>query len=44
MGPALVCYLTRQSSGETALAGPMGGVQFEGLIVSEARKAFACAG
>jgi predicted AAA+ superfamily ATPase len=41
---ALVCYLTRQPNAEAALAGPMGGALFEGLIVSETRKTFACAG
>jgi predicted AAA+ superfamily ATPase len=38
--PAIVCYLTRQPSGEAALAGAMGGALFEGLMVSEAVKAF----
>jgi len=42
--PALVCALTRQPSGEAALAGPMGGALLEGLVVSEAHKLFAAAG
>lgn len=42
--PALACALTRQPSGETALAGPMAGPLLEGLIVSEAIKGFAAAG
>jgi predicted AAA+ superfamily ATPase len=41
---AIVCALTRQPSGEAALAGPMGGALFEGLIVGEAYKVFAAAG
>jgi len=42
--PAIVCALTRQPSGEAALAGAMGGAFFEGLIVSEAYKLFAAEG
>ncbi len=42
--PALACYLTRQTNGEAALSGPMGGPLFEGLIVSEAVKMFASRG
>jgi hypothetical protein len=38
--PALVAYMTRQPSAEAALRGNMGGVLFEGLIVSEVWKAF----
>lgn len=41
---ALVSGLTRQPSGEAALAGAMGGSLFEGLIVSEAYKAFSLRG
>jgi uncharacterized protein len=41
---ALVNALTRQPNGEAALAGPMGGATFEGLIVSETYKAFVAAG
>lgn len=41
---ALACALTRQPSAEAALAGAMGGALFEGLIVSEAVKAFALQG
>jgi predicted AAA+ superfamily ATPase len=40
----LACTLTRQPGGEAALAGPMGGPLFEGLIVVEALKLFAAAG
>lgn len=42
--PGLVCTLTRQPSGEAALAGPLGGPLFEGIVVSEALKVFAAAG
>jgi len=38
--PALVAFLTRQPAPEAALAGAMGGALFEGLVVSEAAKAF----
>jgi predicted AAA+ superfamily ATPase len=38
--PSIVCYLTRQPSPDAALAGNMGGALFEGLMVSEAWKAF----
>jgi predicted AAA+ superfamily ATPase len=38
--PSLVCYLSGQPSGETALRGSMGGSLFEGLLVVEAWKAF----
>lgn len=38
--PSLVCFLTRQPSGEAALRGNMGGALFEGLIISEAWKTF----
>ncbi len=41
---ALACALTRQPGGDAALAGAMGGALFEGLIVSEAIKAFTHAG
>ncbi len=44
LDPAIACYLTRQPSGEAALAGAMGGALFEGLMVVEAVKAFANAG
>ncbi len=40
LDPALVCYLTRQPSGEAALAGAMGGAIFEGLVIAEALKGF----
>ena len=36
----VVSFLTRQPSAEAALAGAMGGALFEGLIVTEALKAF----
>lgn len=42
--PGLVCALTRQPNGEAALAGPMAGALFEGLIVAEALKVFASMG
>jgi len=42
--PALVCALTRQPNGEAALAGPLGGPLFEGLIISEVYKIFAAVG
>jgi predicted AAA+ superfamily ATPase len=42
--PALVCTLTRQPDGNSALSGPMGGQLFEGLIISEAVKVFAMRG
>lgn len=44
LDPAIVSYLTRQPSGEAALAGAMGGALFEGLVVIEAVKAFTNAG
>ncbi|MCP4697128.1 MAG: ATP-binding protein [Gammaproteobacteria bacterium] len=37
----MVTALTRHPNGESALAGPMGGALFEGLIVTEAIKQFA---
>jgi len=40
----LTCALTRQPSGEAALAGPMGGALFEGLVIGEALKLLAAAG
>lgn len=36
----IVSFLTRQPSAEAALAGAMGGALFEGLVVTEALKAF----
>jgi len=44
LDPALACALSRQPDGKAALAGAMGGALFEGLIVSEAIKAFTHAG
>jgi predicted AAA+ superfamily ATPase len=44
LDPAIVSYLTRQPSGEAALAGAMGGALFEGLMIVEAVKAFTNAG
>jgi uncharacterized protein len=40
LDPAIASFLTRQPSGEAALAGAMGGSLFEGLMVVEAVKAF----
>ncbi len=37
---ALVCQMTRQPSPDAALSGNMAGALFEGLIVTEAQKAF----
>ena len=42
--PGLVCTLSRQPSGESALAGAMGGALFEGFIVAEALKVFSLKG
>ncbi len=42
--PAIVCALTRQPDGPSALAGSMGGALFEGFVVSEALKAFSVKG
>lgn len=42
--PALVCALTRISSADAALAGPLGGALLEGVVVSETLKLFAAAG
>jgi hypothetical protein len=42
--PAIVCALTRQPDGPSALAGSMGGALFEGFVVSEAFKAFSLKG
>jgi len=44
LDPAIVCLLTRQPSAEAALAGPLGGPLFEGLVIAEALKLFAAAG
>src|SRR5208283_853775 len=44
LDPALVCSLNRQPDGNSALAGPMGGPLFEGLITGEAVKVFALKG
>jgi hypothetical protein len=41
---ALAAWLTRQPSAAAALAGSMGGLLFEGWVVSEAVKAFALRG
>lgn len=38
--PSLVCFFTRQPSGESAIMGNMGGALFEGLMVSEVWKTF----
>jgi uncharacterized protein len=38
--PSIVCFLTRQPSGESALRGIMGGPLFEGLVISEVWKTF----
>jgi uncharacterized protein len=38
--PALACTLTRQSTADSALAGPLGGPLLEGWIVNEAVKGF----
>lgn len=40
LDPGIVCTLTRQPSGAAALAGPLGGVLFEGLVIAEAQKQF----
>jgi uncharacterized protein len=40
----LVCSLTRQPDGKSALSGAMGGALFEGLMVSEALKVFSMRG
>jgi predicted AAA+ superfamily ATPase len=40
----LVCTLTRQPSGQAALAGAMAGALFEGMVISEAVKVFAITG
>jgi predicted AAA+ superfamily ATPase len=42
--PSLVCALTRQPSPDSLLMGSMGGALFEGLMVTEAWKAFLNAG
>ena len=44
LDPAIACELTRQPNGEAALSGAMGGAIFEGLIISEAVKAFSLRG
>jgi predicted AAA+ superfamily ATPase len=44
LDPALVCALTRQPDGKAALSGAMGGMLFEGLIISEAFKIFSMKG
>ncbi len=44
LDPALVCSITRQPDGRSALAGAMGGALFEGLIISEAVKVFSMKG
>lgn len=42
--PGIACFLTRQPGPEAALAGSMGGSFMEGLVVSEAVKAFMARG
>lgn len=42
--PGIACFLTRQPGPESALAGSMGGSFMEGLVVSEAVKAFMARG
>ena len=44
MDSALVCSITRQPDSESALAGAMGGMLFEGLLISEAVKVFTMRG
>lgn len=44
LDPAVVCAITRQPDGRSALAGAMGGAFFEGLVISEALKVFASKG
>ncbi|MCF8107375.1 MAG: ATP-binding protein [Desulfohalobiaceae bacterium] len=44
LDPALACFLTRQPGPDAALAGNMGGALLEGLIVTEAIKAFMARG
>jgi len=41
---AIVCALTRQPDGPSALSGSMGGALFQGFVVSEAFKAFSMKG
>lgn len=41
---ALVCSITRQPDGKSALSGAMGGAIFEGFIISEAIKVFTMKG
>jgi predicted AAA+ superfamily ATPase len=40
MDPSIVCFLTRQPSGESAFRGSMGGPLFEGLVISDVWKTF----
>jgi len=42
--PALVCTLTRQPDGASAISGAMGGALFEGLVINEAIKIFCAKG
>ena len=42
--PAIICALTRQPDGPSAISGAMGGALFEGLIISEAIKIFSAKG
>lgn len=44
LDPLVVSALTRQPDAASQLAGPLGGALFEGLCVSEARKAYAARG
>lgn len=44
LDPGIVCTITRQPDGKSAIAGQMGGAIFEGLIISEAIKVFAMLG
>ena len=41
---ALVCTLTRQPDGASAISGAMGGALFEGLVISEAIRIFSAKG
>ncbi len=40
LDPSIVCLLTRQPSLKASISGAMGGALFEGVIVSEAVKAY----
>ncbi len=44
LDPAIVCAITKQPDGKSAISGAMGGAIFEGIVISEAVKIFTMKG